>query len=190
MKAAFPTPGATAIVNWMILVIMLLFTGCITTAPAPTDSPAETPATATPEMSRDFTLSTLDGKTLTLSDLRGEWVVLNFWATWCPPCVEEMPYLSRVAATRAVHVLGVNFNEDAATVEQFVADHAIPFPILLQPDDITLLVYGVRGLPRTVVIAPDGTIAHTIIGQIDPAMFDAWLDAQQIPLRLRGATAS
>ncbi len=132
-------------------------------------------------MSRDFTLSTLDGETLSLSDLRGEWVVINFWATWCPPCVEEMPYLNQLGGERDVHILGVNFNENESTVRQFVDAHAISFPILLEPDDITRLVYGVRGLPRTIVIAPDGTIAHTIIGQIDPTAFDAWLDLQQVP---------
>jgi thiol-disulfide isomerase/thioredoxin len=167
----------------LVLLAALLLAGCAPATTGPASLDATPLPTATPEMSRDFTLSTLDGETLTLSDLRGEWVVLNFWATWCAPCVEEMPYLNQVAAERDVRVLGVNFNEDAAVVAPFVADHAISFPILMQPDDITLLVYGVRGLPRTTVIAPDGTIAHTIIGQIDPITFDAWLDAHQVPLR-------
>ena len=184
MRRSQPMPGIAAIVRWMMLSAALLLASCSsTTSTASTGQPAVPDAAATPEMSRDFTLATLDGDTLSLSDLRGAWVVLNFWATWCPPCVEEMPYLNQIAAERAVHVLGVNFNEDALMVRQFVADHALSFPILMQPDDITLLVYAVRGLPRTVVIAPDGAIAHTISGQIDPAAFDAWLDAQQIPHR-------
>lgn len=187
MQRNQPAQTLAGAVQRMILVATLL-AGCSSTpstasAGRPGGLPTVPAVTTTPEMSRDFTLSTLDGDTLTLSDLRGDWVVLNFWATWCPPCVEEMPYLNQIAAERAVHVLGVNFNEDASLVRQFVADHAISFPILMQPDDITLLIYGVRGLPRTIVIAPDGTIAHTIIGQIDPATFDAWLDAQQVPHR-------
>jgi thiol-disulfide isomerase/thioredoxin len=165
----------------LALLAALLLAGCAPAATAPRDA---TPRpTATPEMSRDFTLSTLDGETITLSDLRGEWVVLNFWATWCPPCVKEMPYLNQVAAERDVQVLGVNFNEDVSLVAQFVDDHAIAFPILMQPDDITLLFYGVRGLPRTFVVAPDGTLAYKGAGQLDPAAFDAWLDAHQVPLR-------
>jgi thiol-disulfide isomerase/thioredoxin len=167
----------------LALLAALLLVGCAPAMPGSAPRAAAPQSTATPEMSRDFTLATLGGETLTLSDLRGEWVVLNFWATWCAPCVEEMPYLNQVAAERDVRVLGVNFNEDAAAVAQFVAGHAISFPILMQPDDITLLVYGVRGLPRTTVIAPDGTIAHTIIGQIAPTAFDAWLDAHQVPQR-------
>lgn len=168
----------------MLLITALVLAACATPpSPATTDRPATPRATSTPEMSRDFTLNTLDGETFRLSDLRGQWVVLNFWATWCPPCVEEMPDLNQVAAERAVQVIGVNFNEDEPIVRQFVVEHAISFPILLHPDDITLLVYGVRGLPRTIVIAPDGTIAHTIIGQLDPVAFDAWLDAQRVPHR-------
>ncbi len=167
----------------LALLAALLLAGCAlaTTDPAPGDATSQ--PTATPEMSRDFTLSTLDGETIALSDLRGEWVVLNFWATWCAPCVEEMPYLNQVAAERDVQVLGVNFNEEASRVAQFVADHAIAFPILMAPDDITLLFYGVRGLPRTFVVAPDGTLAYKGAGQLDPAAFDAWLEAHQVPQR-------
>jgi thiol-disulfide isomerase/thioredoxin len=115
---------------------------------------------------------------VTLSDYRGQWVILNFWATWCPPCVEEMPYLNQLAAERDLVVLGVNFNEDRERVAAFVAEQGIDFPILLAPDEITLLFYGVRGLPRTFVIAPDGALAHTAIGALRPAEFSAWLDAQ------------
>ena len=110
-------------------------------------------------------------------------MVLNFWATWCPPCVEELPYLSQIAAERDVQVLGVNFNEDESAIRGFVDKHEIAFPILMDPDDITLLVYGVRGLPRTFVIAPDGTIARSHIGQIDPTEFETWLDAHNVPPR-------
>jgi ribose/xylose/arabinose/galactoside ABC-type transport system permease subunit len=63
-------------------------------------------------------------------------------------------------------------------VAAFVAEQGIDFPTLLAPDEITLLFYGVRGLPRTFVIAPDGTLAHTAIGALRPAEFSAWLDAQ------------
>jgi thiol-disulfide isomerase/thioredoxin len=159
-----------------VILTLLLLAGC---ASAGTPQPA-TPvaATPTPELARDFTLTTLDGAPVTLSDYRGQWVILNFWATWCPPCVEEMPYLNQLAAERDLVVLGVNFNEDRERVAAFVAEQGIDFPILLAPDEITLLFYGVRGLPRTFVIAPDGALAHTAIGALRPAEFSAWLDAQ------------
>jgi thiol-disulfide isomerase/thioredoxin len=166
----------------------LLLAGCgsstTATVAAPTFSApiaAEVQSSATPEIARDFMLQTLDGTTLNLRELRGQWVILNFWATWCAPCVKEMPYLTQLAKEREVQVLGVNFNEDAETARRFVSEHGISFPILLQPDDITLLVYGVRALPRTFVIDPSGALVQTIVGQIDPARFDDWLNEQGIP---------
>ena len=163
----------------LLALALLLLTGC---GPAGQQS-APAAATPTPELARDFTLTTLDGESVSLSDYRGQWVLLNFWATWCSPCVEEMPYLNQLAIERNLAVLGVNFKEDAAPVAQFVAEQGIDFPILLQPDDITLLYYGVRGLPRTFLIAPDGALAHTAIGALRPAEFSATLDALGVERR-------
>ena len=159
-----------------LLLAFVLLAGC--GAGGAAQPGATVAATPTRELARDFTLTTLEGAPATLSDYRGQWVILNFWATWCPPCVEEMPYLNQLAAERDLVVLGVNFNEDRERVAAFVAEQGIDFPILLAPDEITLLFYGVRGLPRTFVIAPDGALAHTAIGALRPAEFSAWLDAQ------------
>lgn len=157
---------------WISL-FLLLASGCLAQTGAP-EAPFE--PEATPEMAHEFTLESLGGDSVTLSDLRGQWVLVNFWATWCKPCVEEMPYLQKLAQERDLVVLGVNFNEPAGTAAQFVAEHQLSFPILLKPDDITLLVYQVRGLPRTFVIAPDGTIALRIAGALNQEELDAWLD--------------
>jgi len=171
--------------RWIVLV-MFLAVGCAAPPardiPIPASAPDMASAAAvvqhdaTQELARDFTLKTLTGDSITLQGLRGQWVVLNFWATWCPPCVREMPYLAQLSTEREVTVLGVNVDETAAVAAKFAAEHTLPFPILMEPDDITLLVYGVRGLPLTVVIAPDGTIAHKVIGGINPTKFDARLD--------------
>jgi thiol-disulfide isomerase/thioredoxin len=162
--------------------IGLLLAGCASAA-TPVSAPAEPAATATLELARDFTLPTLSGEPLTLSEQRGRWVLLNFWATWCPPCVQEMPYLNQIASERDMVVWGVNFNEPAGAAATFVEQHGITFPILTELDDITELVYKVRGLPITYVIDPNGAIAKTVIGQLDPAEFDDWLDAHAVPLR-------
>jgi peroxiredoxin len=159
-----------------------LLVGCASTA-TPVSAPAEPMALATAELARDFTLPTLSGEPLTLSEQRGHWVLLNFWATWCPPCVQEMPYLNQIASERDMVVWGVNFNEPAGAAATFVEQHGITFPILTELDDITELVYKVRGLPITYVIDPNGAIAKTVIGQLDPAEFDDWLDAHAVPLR-------
>lgn len=170
--------------NWLAVPALFLFAtlliGCDGTQRAVSPA-AEAAPDSTREPARDFSLKSLNGDTVTLSEHQGGWVLLNFWATWCPPCVKEMPYLNELAVTRDLQVLGVNFKEDAATARRFVDEHGISFPILIEPDDITLLVYAVRALPRTFLIAPDGYIALEIAGEVDPARLDAWLDAQGLP---------
>ena len=94
---------------------LLLVSACVSSNPATDAAP-----TSTPEPADDFTLESLAGDSVTLSDLQGQWVLVNFWATWCPPCVSEMPYLKKIADERDMIVLGVNFKESPGTVERFV----------------------------------------------------------------------
>ena len=104
---------------------------------------------ATQELAPDFTLATSDGKVIQLSALRGRWVLVNFWATWCAPCRDEMPYLDSLATRHAnrLTVLAVNIREPRQDVAAFVAELDLQLPVLLAPDDTTLLAYAVRGLP-------------------------------------------
>jgi peroxiredoxin len=144
--------------------------------PAPTTVSAPT---AAPMPAPGFTLSTLYGEEISLSDYEGEWVILNFWATWCPPCVAEMPYLQTLS-DRGLNVLGVNMTDTPEAVEQFTAKHGIKFPILMEPDINTVLDYQARQLPRTVIIAPDGNIALRIAGAIDGERLNPWLETQGV----------
>ncbi|MCB0212539.1 MAG: TlpA family protein disulfide reductase [Anaerolineae bacterium] len=136
----------------------------------------------TPEPIYNFTMETLDGETVSLEDFEGQWVLVNFWATWCHPCVKEMPYLQRIADEGEMVVLGVNFNESPGAVETFIEEHNITFPILMNPSDVVLTMYQARSLPRTFVITPDGTIVQRIIGEIVPEQFDAWREQHVKPL--------
>lgn len=114
----------------------------------------------------DFGLE-LDGKPAKLADLRGKVVVLNFWATWCPPCVEEMPSLNRLQkqiAARGGTVLGVSVDEDAAAYGKFLRDHQISFPTYRDPSKKVALRYGTVMYPETYVIGQNGRIARKIIG--------------------------
>lgn len=163
-----------------------LVTACTAFLPAPVGAPSVTreavTATPTPEIAQDFTLTALDGRTFQLRALRGQWVIINFWATWCGPCRAEMPYLQGVADAYPEHVtlLGINLREDAATVGAFVDEVGITFPILLNPDDATLLWYSTRALPLTFVVAPDGAVALFQYGPLAPDEFDPWL-ASHLP---------
>ncbi|MFN2171976.1 MAG: TlpA family protein disulfide reductase [Candidatus Promineifilaceae bacterium] len=147
-----------------------------TSAASDTSAPAPTPA---PAVAPNFTLFTLDGGELSLSDYEGEWVIVNFWATWCPPCVSEMPYLQSLA-DRGINVIGINLTDTADDVKKFTAQHGIQFPILMEPDINTVLDYQARQLPRTVIVAPDGTIALRVAGAVDGEHLDPWLEAQGV----------
>jgi len=125
----------------------------------------------------DFTLPTLTQQTISLRDYRQNVVVLNFWATWCPPCVEEAPSLKEfVERTRSlrVTVIGVSVDQDRAALEKFVVEQQISFPIARDPDQAVASRYGTFKFPETYVIDADGKIAKKIIGAID------WRDPQVI----------
>jgi thiol-disulfide isomerase/thioredoxin len=114
-------------------------------------------------------LMDLDDKEVDLEDLRGKVVVVNFWATSCPPCRREMPSLERLKLATAEHgieVLAVNVGEDLDTVFVFTGtlDPQPTFPLLLDLDSGSLAAWKVKGLPTTYVVAPDGTIAFRAVG--------------------------
>lgn len=117
----------------------------------------------------DFTLSTPQGEALTLSDLRGQAVLVNLWATWCPPCEEEMPAIQRMYLEyrdRGLVVLGVNVTsqDNPLSVMPFVERYGLTFPILLDETGQVSAAYGLRSLPTSFFIARDGTISEIVIG--------------------------
>jgi len=126
------------------------------------------------EAAPDFALVTLDGATVRLSNLRGRWVLVNFWATWCAPCREEMPYLDRLAAGHAdrLSVLAVNMRERTTEVAAFAEELDLQLPVLLTPDDATLLAYNVHGLPISILVDPDGAIVARIAGPLSPGIVE------------------
>ena len=127
----------------------------------------------------DFLLTTAVGDELRLSSLRGQPLVLNFWATWCGPCRFEMPALLRLEAEYAgsAAVIGVNQGESAEIVTQFASNLNIDYPLLLDPGNAINQQYGVRGLPTTLFIDADGIIRDQIIGAASEAVLAEKLDA-------------
>ncbi|NDJ60466.1 MAG: TlpA family protein disulfide reductase [Chloroflexi bacterium] len=125
----------------------------------------------------DFTLERLDGNTLTLSNLRGRWVIVNFWATWCEPCVVEMPALQSIASNYRsdLILLGINMRETVPLIRPFVEAQNLTFPILLDPSDELLAQYAVRGLPKTMVISPDGDVVWQQFGPVELESFEPTL---------------
>jgi peroxiredoxin len=115
----------------------------------------------------DFTLKTLDGRTVRLQDLRGKVVLLNFWATWCAPCREEMPALETLArelGPRGLTVVGVNFKESKPDVEAFVRQHELGFRMLLDGEGRLAKRYQVYALPVTLLVDRRGMVVGTVVG--------------------------
>ena len=120
------------------------------------------------ESAPDFTVSDSQ-RTVTLSQLRGKPVILNFWATWCPPCVEEMPSLVELQKKLGdkVTVLAVSEDADQNAVNQFVRDHNVDLLTVRDPKQSANALYGTFKFPETYVIDRDGKIVRKFIGATD-----------------------
>lgn len=121
----------------------------------------------------EYAAVTLTGDTLALADLRGEAVLLNVWATWCPPCREEMPGLQALHeeyADEGLRVVGVSIDARNATaeVERFLEQNDISFTILLDPEDRITRRFRLAGVPETFLLDREGRIRQRWIGKIDP----------------------
>jgi len=142
------------------------------TAPVPTPTPTLMPAPR-PEGSQignlapDFQLQDLNGDTVSLSDLRGSPVMLNFWATWCPPCRAEMPYMQQIYVEwqdKGLVILTINLRENSSKVRQFMQSNNLYFPVLLDANGNVAQKYNVTGIPTTFFISKDGIIQERKLG--------------------------
>jgi len=118
----------------------------------------------------DFALPTIAGKTTRLSDLRGQVVLVNLWATWCPPCRMEVPEL--VAAYdrykgRGFTVLAVNQGEARDQVQAFAGQYGMAFPVLLDQDGAVLSSYPTRGIPASFLVDRQGVLRQIVVGAMD-----------------------
>ncbi|OGL06529.1 MAG: hypothetical protein A3I03_08285 [Candidatus Rokubacteria bacterium RIFCSPLOWO2_02_FULL_68_19] len=121
-----------------------------------------------PQTAKEFSIPTLAGTTLRLADYRGKVVFLNFWATWCPPCKEEMPAMERLYQRykdKGFVVLAVSVDaEGPPIVNPFVMEYKLTFPIGLDPKMAVAESYGVRGLPTSFLVDKRGTLVGLALG--------------------------
>jgi cytochrome c biogenesis protein CcmG/thiol:disulfide interchange protein DsbE len=142
-----------------------------TSSSAQTTTGQFTPPASKAVQASDFTLQTLDGRSVKLSDYRGQVILLNTWASWCPPCRAEMPDLEayyREHKEDGFVVLAVNDEESASTVANFIQAQGFTFPVLLDPEGKVMSQYGVRGLPTSFLIDRNGMVRGVWSGQLSP----------------------
>ncbi len=123
------------------------------------------------EKATPWTLKDVDGKTVNLSDYKGKIVVLNFWATWCPPCRAEIPdftSLQKEYQGKGVVIIGLSVDTvQPSEVATFAKKQGMNYPIVMSTDEIAQKYGAADAIPVTIFIAPDGTIASTQVGMVD-----------------------
>lgn len=119
----------------------------------------------------DFALQDIDGKRWTLAEQRGRVVLVNYWATWCPPCRQETPGLVRLAneyREKAVEVVGISLDEDVTAVREFVAEYHISYPILF-PSNASNLTTTIESIPVSLLYDRQGRVAKRYVGAVSEA---------------------
>ena len=141
--------------RWVRVVLLSLFLLGMAASPPLVGGPAPV-----------FKLEAMDGQILNLSDLKGQFVILNFWATWCVPCVKEMPEFQKAhqSLNQKVKIIGINLAESKEKINEYINDHHISFTIVLDDYGNVSQEYEVVNLPVTYFITPDGVIREKIFG--------------------------
>ena len=145
----------------LYVILLLILSAC------QNDKPASQPQTQAP----DFTLTSLTGQKIRLSEFRGKVVLLNFWATWCPPCREEVPSLAKLAnamSNSKFQMITVAIDKEGRkAVGEYFLHAGVLLTTLLDTDGAVGKIYGITGVPETFIIDKNGLIKKKVIGPID-----------------------
>jgi thiol-disulfide isomerase/thioredoxin len=127
-----------------------------------------------PSEENAFELLDLDGKAVSIVDFKGTPILINFWATWCPPCLEEMPLIQEYADRfdEELVVLAINAGEDEAAVRDFVTSHELSLNFLLDPSNTAARQFRVYGFPTTLFFDEEGNLVSTHIGELNAGLLD------------------
>jgi cytochrome c biogenesis protein CcmG/thiol:disulfide interchange protein DsbE len=130
--------------------------------------------------------TTIDGEEVSIDDHRGRWVMLNFFASWCIPCLEEHPELNAFDVAHRAEgdavLMSVTFDDKAKTAREFFDDHGGEWPVIDDPDNSIGVAYGVAQVPETFVIAPNGVVVQRFAGAVTRAELDEVIARYEEPV--------
>ena len=162
---------SSAFKKYLVLAVLVVAVSALVLFAITKQGPRETRIIGEGDQAPEFRLSTLDGKQIHLSDFRGKVVILHFWATWCPPCVEELPVLDRFSRSMSgadIQFLAVSVDEGGAeAVAPFMKKNALTIPVLLDPGASVSHSYGTFKFPETYLLDRNGVVRYKVIGPAD-----------------------
>lgn len=153
---------------FLITLLLLIFVGCSQDQNQNENDQNQT-KTEDINYAPDFELETLNGESIKLSDLKGKKVIINFWATWCPYCVEEMPDLQKLYdkyKDEGLILLGIDVGESKSKVDKFIKDKNLNFTILLDEKSEVAAKYGINSLPATIAVDENGVVVGGRLGMM------------------------
>ncbi len=178
MRAAHTKPavGGGKLAKLALAALLLSFAASLTACTGSESAPPE--GVSEGKRARDFTLANLAGMDVSLSDFQGQVVLVNFWATWCEPCRDEIPGFEQVYRTYkddGFVVLGVNLQESRDQVEPFVDSMDVTYPILLDQGGDVTSEYRTLGLPMSILVTPEGVIHTRHVGFLSDRFLEKYL---------------